>query len=101
MVVNWLKFNWEKRQEFTLRLLQKIRLGLVAPDDLDELIGAEILAIPGCTEHLNEVQKLRNSGKSKYALAGERPELYATRSSITVSSYSYSFYFHQNRITKY
>ena len=85
VVLNWLKYNWEKRQKFTLQLLQKVRLGLVAPDDLKKLIGPEIYGIPGCTELLSEVHTLRDSVKSKYALAGERPELYATRSSVTVS----------------
>ena len=85
MVVNWLKYNWEKRQELTLQLLQKVRLGLVKQDELTQLLGPEMLTIPGCTELLNKVQKLRDTGKSKYMLAAEEPHFFATRSTVTVS----------------
>ena len=82
--LSWLKYSWKKRQKFTLQLLQEVRLGLVAPDDLEQLIGPEIYAIPGCTELLNEVHILRDTVKSKYTLAAEVPDLFATRSTVTV-----------------
>ena len=85
LVVNWLKYGWDQRQELTLQLFQKVRLGLVLQDDHMRLIGPEMLAIPGCTELLNEVQKLRESVKSKYTLAAEEPDFFATRSTVTVS----------------
>ena len=76
----WLKHNWEDRCAHSLQLLQKVRLGLLASEDLKELIGPEILEIPGCSDLVNEVLKLKASEKSKHDLSVEKPEFFETRS---------------------
>ena len=85
MVVSWLKYDWENRRPHTHSLFQHVRLGRVPERQLKELVDAEIRKIPECNQLLVMVKKLQRSGLSDTHLAWKRPDLFATRSCITVS----------------
>ena len=91
VIVCWLKHNWEGRCKHSLQLLQKVRLGLIATEDLKELIGPEILAVPGCSDLVNEVMELKTSEKSKHDLSFQKPEFFETRSMTRVSNSLHAF----------
>ncbi|XP_072035237.1 kelch-like protein 25 [Amphiura filiformis] len=83
LVINWLKHDWENRKKHSHQLLQKVRLGLVASEDIKELVSAEILSIPECLELVNQVLQVQALKKPRDILAIENPEIAATRSTIT------------------
>ena len=85
LVINWLKYDWEKRQSHAYSLLKKVRLGLVAEQNLMDLMSSDILAIPECRVLVEEVSNMRTSGQSLITLSIKSPEMFATRSTITVS----------------
>ena len=85
MVVSWLKYDWENRRPHAHRLFQHVRLGRVPGKQLQRLVDADICKIPECNQLLVMVEKLQRSGLSDRHLAWKRPDLFATRSSITVS----------------
>ncbi|XP_072035238.1 kelch-like protein 38 [Amphiura filiformis] len=83
LVINWLKHDWENRKKHSHQLLQKVRLGLVASEDIKELVTPEILGIPECLDLVNHVLQVQASKKPRDILAIENPEIAATRSTIT------------------
>ena len=89
MVCNWLKHDWETRKPHTLTLLKKVRLGLVSVDSLRELIDDDMLAVAGCNEVVTNVLQMRASRRSLTALAQMCPQMFTTRSTITVSLFVY------------
>ena len=94
MVVSWLKHDWSSRHPHTLSLFQQVRLGHVPEDRLKELLDdAKFMKIPGCQQVLEKVlgliRKLHTSEVSKVELSSKHPDLFATRSTITVSSSTY------------
>ncbi|XP_072044625.1 kelch-like protein 25 [Amphiura filiformis] len=82
LVINWLKHDWENRKKHSHQLLQKVRLGLVASEDIKELVSPEILGIPECLDLVNQVLQEQASKKPRDVLAFENPEIAATRSTI-------------------
>ena len=85
LVCNWLHRDWPKRRIYSSQLLQKVRLGLIAPDDIKSFIGPDILGIPECSDLVNHVLELEASEISNDILAVENVDLFMTRSAITVS----------------
>ncbi|XP_072027827.1 kelch-like protein 28 [Amphiura filiformis] len=83
LVINWLKQDWETRHTHAHSLLSKIRLGLVTPEHLTELITKDILEKPECKALVDEVLQLRTSSQSVTTLSLKSPQLFATRSTIT------------------
>ncbi|XP_072035241.1 kelch-like protein 15 [Amphiura filiformis] len=96
LVINWLKHDWENRKKHSHQLLQKVRLGLVASEDIKELVSAEILGIPECLELVNQVLQVQASKKPRDVLATKNPDIAATRSTITAPIVS-----HGGRFTFY
>ena len=85
MVICWVKYNWEKRCSHLLQLLQEVRLGVVSADDLKNLLGPELLEIPGCSDLVGEVLQLQASMNSIEDVPLDKQKLFETRSTITVS----------------
>ncbi|XP_072041315.1 kelch-like protein 38 [Amphiura filiformis] len=83
LVINWLKQDWETRHTHAHSLLSKVRLGLVTPEHLTELITKDILEMPECKALVDEVLQLRTSSQSVTTLSLKSPQLFATRSTIT------------------
>ncbi|XP_072030512.1 kelch-like protein 32 [Amphiura filiformis] len=83
LVLNWLKHDWENRHIHAHPLLQKVRLGLIASDDINELVGAEILKIQECSDMMNHVLQMQASEKSSETLSFDDPSMFTTRSTIT------------------
>ncbi|XP_072025714.1 kelch-like protein 15 [Amphiura filiformis] len=82
--LNWLRYDWHQRQVHTTDLLKKIRLGLVPPDRLKQILGDEILAIPDCKEMIEEVVKvLATKESARIPLNQSHPDMFATRNTIT------------------
>ncbi|XP_072035240.1 kelch-like protein 25 [Amphiura filiformis] len=94
LVINWLKHDWENRKKHSHQLLQKVRLGLVASEDIKELVTPEILDIPECSDLVNQVLQMQGSKKPRDVLAIENPEIAATRSTIMAPVISYEGNFH-------
>ncbi|XP_072020910.1 kelch-like protein 25 [Amphiura filiformis] len=84
LVLEWLKFDWDNRRPHTYRLLQKVRLGLVPEDRCNELLDDSILAIPECKILIDKVDQLMDDDTvSEQVMALRKPELFATRSTVT------------------
>ncbi|XP_072025710.1 kelch-like protein 15 isoform X3 [Amphiura filiformis] len=82
--LNWLRYDWHQRKMHTTDLLKKIRLGLVPPDRLKQILGDEILAIPECKEMIEEVAKVYATKESaRIPLNQSHPDMFATRNTIT------------------
>ncbi|XP_072025713.1 ectoderm-neural cortex protein 1-like isoform X6 [Amphiura filiformis] len=84
--LNWLRYDWHQRKMHTTDLLKKIRLGLVPPDRLKQILGDEILAIPECKEMIEEVAKVYATKESaRIPLNQSHPDMFATRNTITAA----------------
>ncbi|XP_072015441.1 kelch-like protein 6 isoform X2 [Amphiura filiformis] len=84
-VIAWLQFNWETRNTNAANLLQKVRLGLIPLDDLQELVDLEIGRIEECKEVVLEVIELKTTGEISAAepLSHRYPKWFATRNTIS------------------
>ncbi|XP_072041306.1 kelch-like protein 28 [Amphiura filiformis] len=89
LVINWLKQDWETRHTHAHSLLSKVRLGLVTPEHLTELVTKDILEKPECKALVDEVLQLRTSSQSVTTLSLKSPQLFATRSTITAPISTY------------
>ena len=87
MVVTWLKYDWKNRSAHTTSLLQKVRLGLIPEESLTKLLDAEILEIPECKDLLQQVLDGKQMKCSKLERLKQLPNLFATRSTTTVSRF--------------
>ena len=85
MVVSWLKHDWDNRRPHAPTLLQEVRLGHVPEQSLTELLDEEILKIPECSRMFEDACRGQKLGCSKPELSKKMPELFCTRSTITVS----------------
>ena len=85
MVVKWLKYDWDNRRTHAFELLQKVRLGTITEENLNRLIDADVLELPECKSLLERVIGYQKSDRTKAWLAHKYPDLFATRSTITVS----------------
>ena len=86
LIIKWLRQDWENRSTHAPSLLRKVRLGLVPEEILKQLMDDKVLEIPECKELFEEVLKELRSEESTVELAHKHPNLFATRSTITVSS---------------
>ena len=87
-VLVWLKFDWEQRKVHAVNLLKKIRLGLVPVEQLKNILGDELLAIPECKVMVEEVVKLSVTKETASPpLMKSHPELFTTRNTITARLY--------------
>ena len=84
-MVNWLKYDWDNRRTHAPGLLKQVRLGLVPKERLTKLMDSAILAIPECKKLFKEVMKGLKSEKSQGQLGLKTPNLFTSRSAITVS----------------
>ena len=89
--MNWLKHNWDNRRPHAYPLLSKVRLGLVSTEKLKEVITDDIQGIPECKELVNHVLQLQSDKESTVSLAATYPELFTTRSTVTVSNFTVIF----------
>ncbi|XP_072051651.1 uncharacterized protein [Amphiura filiformis] len=83
LVVKWLKFDWDSRCTHAVSLLGSVRLGLIPEEDLQELLDDDMRSIEECDQMLKEMQEGKQLGHSKFKLAREMPQHFATRSTIT------------------
>ncbi len=87
-VLMWLKFDWEQRKVHAVNLLKKTRLGLVPVEQLKNILGDELLAIPECKVMVEEVVKLSVTEETASPpLIKSHPELFTTRNTITARLY--------------
>ena len=87
-VLMWLKFDWDQRRVHAVDLIKKTRLGLVPIEQLKEILGDELLAIPECKDMVEEVVKLSVTKETASPpLIKSHPELFATRNTLKARLY--------------
>ena len=101
MLVRWLKHDWTSRRTHAPDLLKKVRLGLLPAEMLKTLLDDEMEDVPECRTLLAEVLQLQE-GHSSIKLAQDFPNMFATRTTITVSyrllQYFYFILFSNNKV---